>query len=61
MNSTGYVLNYGNLASGYITPEYSYWRDANKINPMPYTEFEEAINQTYYAFNVSGLYNGKKF
>lgn len=61
VTSTGYVLNYGNLASGWITPEYNYWREQNDITGMQFEEFEEAINQTYYAFNISGLYNGKKF
>lgn len=60
-NSTGYVTNYGKYATGWINPEYSFWKEMNGQPPLPEIDYQVAMDQTYFAFNTSGLYNGKKF
>ena len=54
-------MHYGDYATGWITPEYSYWRMKNDYDALPAENYTDAIAQTYYAFNISGLYNGKKY
>lgn len=60
-NSTGYVTNYGKYATGWINPEYGFWKEMNNMPALPQISYHDAMDQTYYAFNTSGLYNGKKF
>ena len=54
-------MHYEDYSTGWITPEYSFWRYMNDKKALPDLDFTSAIDQTYFAFNVSGLYNGKKF
>ena len=54
-------MHYGDHATGWITPEYSYWRMKNDKEALPAGDYQYAIEQTYFAFNISGLYNGKKY
>ena len=57
----GYVMHYGNYSTGWITPEYSFWKTMNDLDALPAEDYTYAIEQTYFAFNISGLYNGKKY
>ena len=54
-------MHYGDYATGWITPEFSYWRQMNEYDAVTAGNYVEAIDQTYFAFNISGLYNGKKY
>ena len=54
-------MHYANYTSGWITPEYSYWKKMNDIDALPIADYQSAIEQTYFAFNSSGLYNSKKY
>ena len=33
-NSTGYVKNFGKYATGWITPEYGFWKEMNNETPL---------------------------
>ena len=59
--STAYNINYAKYTQNWVSPEYGFWRDENDEYPLDPADYEEALEQTYYAFNVSGLFNGKKF
>ena len=39
VTSEGYVLNYGKYATGWITPEYGYWKNMNKKQALAEAEY----------------------
>lgn len=43
-NSTGYVKNFGKWATGWITPEYGYWKEMNQETPIDPEFYTEAID-----------------
>ena len=43
----GYVMHYKDYATGWITPEYSYWRMKNDKGALPDEDYQYAISQTY--------------
>ena len=45
--TNGYVMHYGDYATGWITPEYSYWRMKNDLGALPAEKYADAIAQTY--------------
>ena len=57
VTSEGYVLNYGKYATGWITPEYGYWKNMNKKQALAEAEYLEAIDKTYEYLTVRELYN----
>ena len=60
-STDGYVDYYGEYATGWITPEYGFWRAYNDLETLAEADYLSAIDQTYQAFNISGLFNGKKY
>ena len=47
INSTGYVLNYPDYVSGWITPEFGYWKDMNDQPGLSSSEYQDAHDLTY--------------
>ena len=54
-------MHYGDYASGWITPEYGFWKAMNDLDAVPAEDYESAIAATYYAFNTTGLFNAGMF
>ena len=59
--SLGYVINYGDYATGWITPEYGYWKTHNGLPLLSGTDLQTAIDETYAYLNPNELFNGKKW
>ena len=57
----GYVMHYGDYASGWITPEYGFWKAMNELDNLPAEDYEAAIEMTYTIFNTTGLYSAGFF
>ena len=51
--SSGYVMRYSPYSSGWITPEYGFWRSMNEIDPLSDTDFAPAMADTYFAMSVN--------
>lgn len=61
VSSTGYVSNYGKYASGFINPEYGFWKEMNGQAALTGPQLALAMNDTYSQFNTQGIFNGKRF
>lgn len=61
VKSHGYVINYGDYATGWITPEYGYWKEMNGLDALVGDQYTEAIYDSYLMFNTSGIFNGVIF
>ena len=47
VESNGYVLNYADYVSGWITPEFGYWKDMNEQPGLSLADYPDALNITY--------------
>lgn len=45
--SNGYKINYADYVTGWITPEYGYWKDMNSIDPLNILNYETAMKEIY--------------
>ena len=61
VTSQGYVINYAGYATGWITPEYGFWKMMNGLTALAGDAYKEAIFDTYQMFNTSGIFNGVIF
>ena len=59
--STGYVQNFEGYATGWINPEYGYWKNMNNMPGLPERDYQDATDLAYFNLSMTGLYNGKKF
>ena len=61
MTSNGYALNYAKYATGWITPEFGFWKNKNGVQGLSETEFPNAMEQTYKLMNVLTFFNRNAF
>ena len=52
MTSDGYVLNYGKYVSGWITPEFGFWKNMNNKTGLSEADFPAAMANTYKLMNT---------
>ena len=55
------MLNYGSYATGWITPEYGYWKNKNNLQALSSNDYLTAMIDTYDLLSVRCLYNNKAF
>lgn len=55
------MINYGDHATGWITPEYGYWKTHNGLPLLSGDNLQTAIDETYAYMNPNELFNGKKW
>ena len=55
------MLNYGAYATGWITPEYGFWKNMNDIQALDSEKYLTAMIDTYDILSVRCLYNAKAF
>ena len=57
IKSYGYVLNYPDYVSGWITPEYGFWKDMNNVSGLSDADFPEAMWYTQLYMSAWEFFN----
>ena len=57
VTSDGYVLNYPDYVSGWITPEYGFWYDMNNEEGLNETDFSDAMWYTSIGMSAWEFFN----
>ena len=59
--SNGYKINYADYVTGWITPEYGYWKEMNSLSSLNELNYETAMKEIYNKMNVSYGYFSRVF
>ena len=52
---------YGKYATGWINPEFGYWKYKNDLTALADDDYTTAMFDTHQMFNTSGIFNGVIF